>query len=372
MSCVLTWACQQHEAPSPRCLTDQQRVATGWDAAEELFRRDLTWRGADSAYSVDLGGGRVLWLFGDSFISPTGNGSRAGAPFAHNSLAIQHGYDPTSASIDFHFQRAADGTIGSFFPSDTPDTQLWVGDGARLGSVLLVFLSRIKFTGTAAFDFAADIPEARLIANPDDDPSLWSITPVSVPTNPWNVFLSEGAVFVENGWLYAFSPVDPGNHDVYVARWPVADAAAGNLGNPEWMFAPDAWAYQSVMTEPPMRVFDHGHTEFTVFFDQLSGQYVQIQATGFPGDIMMRTAAVLTGPWSPQQVVYHPPESDCPGIIAYAGKAHPELTATALDGRVALTYASNYLDDFAALVSDLNIYFPRFIRLEVNAGVATP
>ena len=39
-----------------------------WPEADQLFRRDTRWRGSDAANSIDLGEGRVLWTFGDSFV----------------------------------------------------------------------------------------------------------------------------------------------------------------------------------------------------------------------------------------------------------------------------------------------------------------
>jgi hypothetical protein len=37
--------------------------------ADRLFHSDPRWLGADAAFSIDLGGGRVWWLFGDSFVA---------------------------------------------------------------------------------------------------------------------------------------------------------------------------------------------------------------------------------------------------------------------------------------------------------------
>jgi hypothetical protein len=45
--------------------------------------------GGDGASSVDLGDGRILWLFGDSWIDPAGPGVRQGARMVSNSVAIQ-------------------------------------------------------------------------------------------------------------------------------------------------------------------------------------------------------------------------------------------------------------------------------------------
>lgn len=52
--------------------------AAAWREADALFRGDPYWRGAGVASSVELGAGRTLWLFGDTWIHPTGRGTRAG------------------------------------------------------------------------------------------------------------------------------------------------------------------------------------------------------------------------------------------------------------------------------------------------------
>jgi hypothetical protein len=68
-------------------------TASGWPEADLLFHKDAHWVGADDAYSVDLGGGRVLWLFADTFISANATGTRTGATMVHNTLALEDGYD---------------------------------------------------------------------------------------------------------------------------------------------------------------------------------------------------------------------------------------------------------------------------------------
>jgi hypothetical protein len=353
------------------CWSEAKRVATGWRPAERLFRGDDFWVGADVATSIDLGGGRILWLFGDSFIAPDGDGSRAGAPFARNTIAIQHGYDPAAATIDFHFGRAQDGTPEAFFASDAGDTWLWPGAGIRVGERLVLFMWRMRSTAAGGmFGFAVDAPRAVLIANPDDDPSAWRATSVVVPANPWNVFLGTGAAVIEGGYLYLLSCVEPGNHDVYLARWPVASAAEGRFDDPEWFLGNGGWQPQSALAAAPARLFGGGHTEFSVFFDADTARYVQLQATGFPGDLTMRTAPALTGPWSEARVVYRPPELACSGTLTYAAKAHPALSSPDLARRIAVSYASNA--DFSRVVNDLSLYFPRFVRLDVAAGSAAP
>jgi len=82
--------------------------ASAWPAADKLFRGDPCWVGGDGAYSVELGKGRILWMFGDSLIDPTGSHSRkvAGVKMIGNSIAIQTGSDPSTANIRFYWRTA--------------------------------------------------------------------------------------------------------------------------------------------------------------------------------------------------------------------------------------------------------------------------
>lgn len=72
-----------------------------WPEADRLFQKNDYWIGGDGAYSVDLGSGRILWMFGDSWIDTTGLGRRENAVMVSNTLALQEGYDPVSAKIQF-------------------------------------------------------------------------------------------------------------------------------------------------------------------------------------------------------------------------------------------------------------------------------
>jgi Domain of unknown function (DUF4185) len=370
LAAALTASCH---GPAPSCLSPAARASTGWAGAEALFRGDASWLGGDVAGSVDLGQGRVLWLFGDSFVSPGASGSRRGAPMARNTVAVEHGYDPSHATIDFHYRRDASGAPSAFFPAPAGDAWYWPGPGVRLGDVLVVFLWRVHASPGDALGFVNDSPAVALVANPDDPPDAWHIRTEPLPKNPWGVFLGTGAALVHEGHLYLASCVEPGNHDVYLARWPLAEAARGSFGDPEW--ATDAhggFTRQSQLATAPIRLFDQGHTELSVHLDPATGRFVEVQQLGFPrGDVVMRTAPRLEGPWSAPRVVYHPPEAQCSGVLTYAAKAHPELRSPSLSGAVAVTYATNNFD-FAALVDDASLYFPRFVKLDAAAGAVSP
>ncbi len=330
--------------------------AAPWPEADSLFRKDPFWVGSDDAYSVDLGRGRIVWLFADTFIDPSGTHERHGAAFIRNSIAIQKGYNPSSASIRFYWGRK-DGRPGSFFP-ETETEWYWPGGGALVKGHLILFLMRVRAV-TGGLGFEAFGSAAVLIDNPEADPSAWRSRVCRIPENALQVVTGSGSSFVEGGNLYAFGSAESGTHDIYVNRWPLSSALQGRLGEPEWWAGESGWTAQS-RPGPPARIsFGDGATEFTVHFSKRFHRYLEFQTVGFGGAIVaMRSAVHLTGPWSAPRAIFTPPEKNRPRVMIYAAKAHPELRGSDL----VLTYATNSFD-LADVIQDPSLYYPRFVRL---------
>src|SRR5205085_10439079 len=126
-----------------------------WPEAGRLFHQDPRWLGADGAYSVDLGAGRSLWLFGDTFVATSAASLRTESSMPRNTIAIQDGRDPTTASMRFFWGTNAAGKPASFF-ADTTNTWVWPGDGLRLPSgPLIAFLSVERATPGPGLRFAS-------------------------------------------------------------------------------------------------------------------------------------------------------------------------------------------------------------------------
>jgi hypothetical protein len=292
--------------------TDGTALVEQWPEADELFRQDERWRGADDAYSVDLGGGRSVWLFADTLVSTDPDHRRPPFPTTRNSVGIMAGTDPTSAAMSMHWGRTRKGLPASFFPEEG-DAWFWPGDGERIGAdgPLLVFLMRIRRdpAGSPGWDFKAAGWRAVLIPNPDDEPEAWRVQRVRSQQNPWRIVVGSGSVLAHDGWLYAFSVQEP-SHDVHVARWPLAAARAGNLGSPQWWAGRKrGFVPQPSLNRTPTPIFRKGQTEFTVHMSR-SGGFVAVQTIGFgAATIGIRRAPALTGPWSPARFVWRPPEA---------------------------------------------------------------
>jgi hypothetical protein len=347
-------------APLAEGISSPAIVAEPWPAADQIFKKDHRWLGGDGASSIDLGEGRVLWLFGDSFIATTNRHLRSESLLIRNSIAIQSGYDPESAAIRFHW-RFKNNIPQSFFPEDGP-TWFWPGQGIVTNGFLLIFILQIHPSDNdLGFEFAGW--KALRVFNYKDEPSKWKLCWADTPPDPHFIITGAGSVLLVNGYLYAFCSDESATHDVYLARWAIEELVRGDLKNPRWWTGhPKEWCEQRKLRNRPAAIFTNGQAEFTVHYEPRLGRFVQIQTSGFgSADIAFRVAKNLVGPWSTLEGFYRPREYGVKGILLYAGKAHPELVGYDM----IITYAVSHTDA-DRILNDGSIYYPRFLRCKIT------
>lgn len=326
--------------------------ARRWPEAEQLFRRDPRWLGGDDAYSVDLGDGRRLWLFGDSFVDPTASGHRAQATLVNNSAAVQRGSDPTSATMTFHWSTDRGGAPRSLFTDPDRAVHLWPGDGAMVDGRLLLFFMRIRPSPPASawwrvYESLANFEvvgwSAAVIARPDLDPDAWQPDWVRRVDAPFARLIGSGGVFLSGGHLYAHAVPSrkrrwwrSGSH--LLARWPQQAVVDRDLSRPEWWTGSHGWVTQEDLTGDPIGVAGPSLTEFTVHRDTSGDRFVRTELVGFLFPrVRVREAPEPHGPWSRPRTLFRPPQTELGRVFCYAGKAH-----TGIEGADALvTYNSN-------------------------------
>lgn len=357
---LLLLGCSQTPTPQPDAGAD---AGTGcavtnmqsWPEADALFQNDPAWIGSDAAYSVDLGAARVLWLFGDTFIAKDASRSRSNAWFIRNSVAIQAGYDPSSATATFAWQTGSSGA-SSFFP-ESGANWFWPLGGIRLPTRLVLFLLEEEAT-TTGLGFQAVSTKVVFITNADADPSSWVVTDGNLPT--FSFPIAFGAAVASDGtFVYAFGDEEPGDHSVYVARFDAATLDSGDASQVSF-WTNGAWAPPT--SSPPDVIFpsssslDNPPTELSVQA-RADGGWLAVHSVGYGAtSIAVRTAPAPQGLWSGPCVAFTPPESGMPNVLVYAAKGHPELTGAPFIA----TYATNSTD-LSTLVSDMSLYFPRFV-----------
>lgn len=323
---------------------------TAWPEADRLFHTDPHWLGSDGAFSIDLGGGRVLWLFGDTLVARKPGDTRKNAAFVRNTVAIETGYDPSRASMKFYWRT---GRQMEIFPSEG-QIWMWPQSGIRAGGKLVIFCARLApnhAKGSLGFQSAGW--QAYAVDNPDDDVLSWNLR--KVVEDPGKVILGSAALR-EGEFVYVLGAGEP-EHDLYLARWRAADAEAGRFPPLEW-WCGDAWRAQATARQPVMKGVS---TEASLQRNPRGAGYIEVNTQGFGAtDIVMRQADKLEGPWSQPIKIYRPPESDARKPFVYAGKSHAEQRGADL----VLTYATNSFED--AFGMDLSLYFPRFVRIKLT------
>jgi hypothetical protein len=383
IACGLVLGCADHQAAPPKGAPASSAAAAlgarPFPPADRLFRRDAHFLGADAAVSIALAGERVLWLFGDSFIGTTPGAAREGARMVRNSVGVQSGRDPVDAELEVHTRTAADGGAASFFP-EQDDAWFWPGHGVYLDGVLTLFLQRMRADQTpGGLGFRSAGWTAVRVREPNADPSSWQLEPLPTPDTD-ALGLVGVAVVSEGAFVYAYAVREPGDHALMLLRWSRADFTRGDLRQPTYFGGPA----RGFGSGPPAVVMADGAAEFSVS-RTVSGRYVEVQSRGFgAAPVALRFAPALEGPWSALTDVYLPEEASSAGVLLYAARAHPELRsssrapaltpsgiaervrggATGADDDLLITYASNTLDA-ARLLSDLSLYFPRFVRARV-------
>ena len=242
-----------------------------------MFRNDPHWLGADDAYSIDLKDGRILWLFGDSFIAKSDKRLRSESTFVRNTIGIQSGYDPSKATIEFYW-RGSRLHPESFFPEKSGAWH-WPGHGIRLDSKVLIFLMVIQSAGNA-LGFDAIGWRGIMLSNIDSRPSSWQLKWLAEPSQNFGVLVGSGSVLRRDNFIYAYG-YWPATRDIHAVRWHISDVVIGKLNRPQWWMGPNSgWKVAPRLEDPPVPLFAEGQSEFSIHFEPEIGQFLEIQSVG--------------------------------------------------------------------------------------------
>jgi hypothetical protein len=315
------------------------------------------WSGADSSYSLPVSGGRLAWIFSDTFLRPVApDGSRPlSSPFVNNSIVVEK--NGRLHTITGHDDAGPTGLV-----PPAPDNTSWFWFGAGLadhsGHQLDVVALNFVRTGTEAFDFAW---QANYLAR--FDTRTWQRTDV-VP-------LPSSANIQWSAWLQRQGPdvLVYGVEDLGLQKYlHLAKVLGGDLART------DTWRYWdgsgwSRSEQDSARILAGVANEMSVtpFRD---GYLAVTQDTSvlFNTQIRGYVACSPQGPFTDIGVLYSMPETGAlgsygnPNVFAYNALQHPKLRR---GNRIYLTYNVNSFvsDD---LYADASIYRPRFVRVQLS------
>ena len=329
-----------------------------YDAA---FERTSGWIGGDGASSTALGGERVLWMFGDTFVGRVQNGRRVDARLINNSAAIQTGREPSAAALAFIYRTLSDGGPAAFLQPAEGAGWLWPYHGVRTAEGLFLFLLQIEpAEGPAAFGFKLVATWLGKVTNPDEPPERWNVSQQKIPWGHERRLFGS-SVLLQGGTCYIYGTVDDAAGGIMVKQMIVARVPAEKLGDfSAWrFFAGGDWVAE---VDRAGRVCENVASEFSVSYQPAAGRYVLVYTEGgLSSNIVLRFSSRPEGPWGEPVQVFRCPEVGWdPRVFCYAAKGHPELAAAA--DELIVTYMAN-ATDFALLESDARLYRPRFLRV---------
>ena len=106
---------------------------------DALFTRTEGWTGADAVYSVALADEVTLWLYGDTWIGDIVEEKHKGATMVNNTIALQQGKDPATASVKFFWSTTKEGKAAAFIRPADGTGWFWIFDGIVADGKLYLF-----------------------------------------------------------------------------------------------------------------------------------------------------------------------------------------------------------------------------------------
>jgi len=340
------------------------RVAAlpGFDA---LFNNQKGWTGADGAYSLPLLDDSTLWLFGDTWIGDIQGGGHVNAVIVNNTIAIQDGLFPPTASVEYYFGRTPIGNPSAFIRPADGRGWFWIYHGVRTRQGLYLFLVQIERTEKppgSGFNIIGTW--LGHVTNPENPPDRWQIDQNRIP---WGIFSSSAATFFgswvlkQGPWLYVYGTTEDvvdGFHHKYMILARVAENRLSEYD--QWRFYVNGrWSPDLSKAE---RLCAGMANEYSVSFIPSLGKFIVVYTqNGSSPTIAARFAPHPWGPWSRPLDIYQCPEmSRGEDILCYAAKGHPELSS--MPDELIVTYVANSTD-FYKMAADARLYRPRFIRV---------
>jgi len=370
-----------------------------WNA---VFTRASGWTGADVAASIDLLDGRVLWVFGDTWIGNVAEGKHAkGSRLVNNSLAVHQwpakvpGAAPDPAEVDFHWgpnDEAGHPTAwivpkveekGDVLASQPGDWFWPTGGGViipRRGEAnrLVLFLYRVRRgdrPGTS-WNFQVVGTSMAIVDDVRAPVEKWTARQINLPAMPQNderrgtagrgIHWGQAVVRVPSAEderaasLFVFGVANVGRLErkMLVARVP--EDRIDQFEAWQVYAGPERW---SANPDEAVPIAGAASSEFSIFQASIGGirRWVWIQSEPLFGHrILARIAEHPAGPWS-EPIAVHAVEEvkGKSSLFTYAAKGHRQLSGE--DGLLVTYIVSSH--KFSELVNNAELYRPRCVRV---------
>jgi Domain of unknown function (DUF4185) len=325
-----------------------------------------SWWGADAAYSIPLPDGRSVWIFGDTLYGDRRVVEANEARMVRNSIGVST-CDGRGWKVDYVMRKGDKGQPLDFFQAQHKDTWYWALDGFFYKNDLWVTLLCMRDAPKStpiALGFETCGADLAKISGLESDPQRWSVKYFPFVPDGKHAYPSATAL-VEGEYVYIFALLETGSRPMLLTRIPLNGlyAPAEHL---QYLSKSGTWK-PGLSPADAMNVMKHGNSEMTVRYHPSLKKWVAIlnYPKSLSDKIVVRTAPQLAGPWSEGKVIYRIPEMQKGeagydnDTFCYAAKEHPEFRQS---GSLLITYACNTMK-VQKLTSELNIYFPKVVRV---------
>jgi len=331
------------------------------------------WYGGDGAWSVRLDDRRVLWLFGDTFVSDEeGRRDRVGMKVVPGTtLAVSTCTGEGHFRIRYFLKKKD----GEFVSSFDEGEWLWPQDPFMADRVLYIPLLSVKADPRREGPFKFRIAGHKIARIRDfaaSDPNAWAVEMIDLTAaipEGISAFATTSVVYRDHVYFYPLYSATKDGKGVLgniLARIPRErlDDPAGAI---EYFTKDGRWEREMRQGEVKV-VLDAAVSEMSVRYHPESGKWIAVyMSLQNSGDRMLyRTTDALEGPWSEARVLIAPvPEvdRDSPRYdrnnFCYAGKEHLEF---ARGRNLVVTYVCNSHEDFEKdtgyIRKNLHLYHP--------------
>ena len=342
------------------------------------------WYGGDGAYSIQLDDRRVLWLFGDTFVSEE-EGRRDRIDMAvvlGTTVAVS-----TCAAGEFIIRYRLMRKDGTFVSSFGEGEWLWPQDPFLVAGTLYIPLIAVRAAPEQEGPFKFAVAGHRLARIGDftgDDPNRWVVDCLDLtPGIPGGIkaFATTSVVYGNHVYFFPFYSETKEGRTVLgniLARIPL-DRLAAPARSIEYLHGDGRW--DAKLDHRLVKVaLDAAVSELSVRYHPERREWVAVyMSLENNGDRMLyRTAAALEGPWSAAkalvgtipEVTLHSPRFDR-NNFCYAGKEHREFSR---GKNMVVTYVCNSYEDFEKPTSFIrrNLFLYRPVVVAVPAPPPSP
>ncbi|WUH98545.1 DUF5005 domain-containing protein [Spirillospora sp. NBC_00431] len=344
-------------APVVVSVTPDQRLDNAWRRFGNTgggWHNRGGWAAADGTYSTRLPGGRIAWLFNDTFLGPVNPDESlpAGAGFVHNSIVLAGRDGLPQTTLTGGTRQKPESLVGAtptkppWDPDGTNDRWYWNTDGIVDGGKLRVFeLAQapsddeppfnFQWVGTDIATFSHDLRSARVTPSYDEGNVQWGVELIR-----------------HGGYIYIYGVEGvPFNKYMHIAR-----ARVGHLVERSWEFyTGSGWSRDPTASA---RVLDDVGSSYGV--TPVDGHFVLTTSNATLGhEVYVATAPSPTGPFTNRKAVYTAPEGGGNIYAPYNIAAHPDLSRR---GELVISYNVNS-QKIEDLYADINNNRARYLRI---------